>query len=168
MTGILALGLVHKNRRIGCYFAAAMLSTCTVLHAIFAVWSDRAGHLYQPMHVLGRAADSAGLGWRVSVAALLFGSVLWIVSRMKCSAPYWILGMYFAMVSLFIPEALKEFVHSPHFNWEASTYITFPIPLLLASLVLVKAQAHAEEPVLIQLRTDAARRLVPFSSARHA
>ncbi|WP_156745982.1 hypothetical protein [Mycobacterium sp. 1423905.2] len=143
MTTILGYGVFLKDRRTGCYFTVSMLLTSGLLHGIFAVWAHRMGHMYQPMHVFGRATNGAGLSARVAVIILLACSLGWIALRMKPMAYYWMVGMYLAMFSLFVPEAIKEFVQSPRWDWEGSIYITFPLPLLIGALVLIYARAPA-------------------------
>lgn len=143
MTTILGYGVFRKDRRTGCYFTVSMLLTCLVLHGIFALWSVRLGHMYQPMHIFGRASNGAGLGARVAVIILLACSLGWIALRMKPTPSYWMLGMYLTMFSLFTPEAIKEFAQSPRWDWEGSIYITFPLPLLIGALVLMNARARA-------------------------
>lgn len=144
MTGILGVGVFKSNRRTGCYFTAAMLITCGALHAAFALWAYRAGHSYQPMHVFGRATKGAGLGSRIAVVVLLSCCLAWVAFRMRPVASHWMLGMYFAMIALFTPEAVKEFMAAPRLDWEGSTYLTFPLPLLLAALVLMSVPSRQE------------------------
>ena len=154
MTTILGYGVFRKDRRAGCYFTLSMLLTCGLLHGVFAIWAHRAGHMYQPMHVFGRAANGAGLSARVAVIILLTCSLGWIALRMKPMASHWMLGIYLTMFSLFTPEAIKEFVLSPRWDWEASIYITFPLPLLVGSLVLVCARARSTETPAVAAAAD--------------
>ncbi len=158
MTGILGIGVYKNNRRTGCYFMVAMLLTCGVLHAAFALWSYHAGHFYQPMHIFGRASKGAGLGARMSVVVMLTWCLAWVALRMRPKASHWMLGMYFAMFALFTPEAIKEFMYAPRLDWEGSTYITFPLPLLLASLVLISRPTRSGAEAVVSASTGSWRK----------
>lgn len=131
------LGLIRHNRRTGWVLLISTVCTTVILDAGFAVWAHRSGHWFQPMHVFRRGAYQAGHGSQIAVVLLSLGAAAWILFRMHGTVRSWIFGMWLLMSALFIPEAIKELVFLHYdWRWEGSNYITFPLPLLVAVLVL--------------------------------
>jgi len=135
------VGLLRRDRRAGAAFLATMLGVTAALNGAFAVWARRSRDWFQPMHVFGRGTYQAGHASEVVVAVLGAGAIAWVLLRMGDRASDWIFGMWLLMSALFIPEAVKELVMLRYdWRWEGSNYFTFPLPLLVAVIVL---QTHA-------------------------
>ncbi len=131
------LGLFRRHRKSGAGYLLTMPLIALLLDGGFALWAWHDGDRFQPMHIFRRGTAAAGHGAQLAVALLLSAALFWVVRRMRGSAEDWMLGTWFALTALFLPEAVKEFAQMHHdLRWEGSTYATFPLPLLAAVLAL--------------------------------
>ena len=132
---VLGFGLFRKNRRAGLIFLSVMIVTALAWHLSFAAIAIHAGHRYQPMHVLDRAALS-GTWNRVAAVLLGLACFAWCYKRLTGDVRMWMLATFLMMMALFTPTGIGEGIHDRTWAWEGAGYICFPVPLLTAAIVL--------------------------------
>jgi hypothetical protein len=146
MVAIIGYGLWLRNRRAGTLFLVLSLGTALSLHGAFFLWASHSGHLYQPLHILGRSAMVGNVP-RIVSAVLMLGVLVWLWRRFDGNPSTWLLGVFAVMVALFAPQGFGEYFRYRILNWEGANYVTFPIPLLLMSIVVrIRAGSTAAEP----------------------
>ena len=134
---VLGLGIYRRHRRAGMLYLLVMPAVALALDGGFALWASHAGDRFQPMHIFGRGSAGTGYGAQMAVVVLLVAAMAWVLLRMGSDAADWMLGTWFVLTALFLPEAMKEFSQTHHdLRWEGSTYATFALPLLIAVLAL--------------------------------
>jgi hypothetical protein len=138
---LIGVGLWKRDRRAGVRFLVVSLAVATAFHAEGAYFAHLASHFYQPMHVLGRASAAGGIS-HVKGAALLVAGTLFALWRIRGNAVSWLLWTFATMSLLFTPEGVGEYFTVHRWDWEGANYISFPIPLLLAALVLMSAKSY--------------------------
>ncbi len=156
---MLGFGLMRKNERTGRIFLAVLVVTAMAWHGTFAAIAYHAGHWYQPLHVMDRAALS-GTWNRVTPVVLGMGCLIWGYRRLNADLRTWLIGAFLMMMVLVAPTGISEGFHDRSWEWEGAGYICFPVPLLLAAIALYirrqpgQGTGLAEDPRGLVERSD--------------